>query len=320
VSTTRPASTFQAYTKNKEFAYTIHCHYITLRALVVQLLLMLQTSLLVGADEQQPSTTITTTSTTVVSTKWVVITSAAGSLVTYTTSTFATGSTVGIATIVGSTVDSTEIARPSGETLASADVNMAWEGRGFTDAVLNSTNQYRSQHEASALKWNQTLASYAQDHADGCEMKHTGGPYGENLAQGYATPTLAIDGWANEESDYNYEKRKFSNEVGHFTQLVWKNTTSVGCGAADCNDAGWLLFCEYWPPGNVIGEFGGNVGKLGQGENGEPGMSDVSTADVDGSDQSGDDQSDTGGSAGRSIGGRLLVALVAMSVFASLYA
>jgi uncharacterized protein YkwD len=53
---------------------------------------------------------------------------------------------------------------------------MAWEGRGFTDAVLNSTNQYRSQHEASALKWNKTLASYAQDHADGCEMKHTVSP------------------------------------------------------------------------------------------------------------------------------------------------
>ena len=63
----------------------------------------------------------------------------------------------------------------------------------------------------------------------------------------------------------------------------------------------------------MIGEFGGNVGKPGQGEDGEPGMSDVSTADVDG-------ESDTGGSAGKSVGGRLLVALVAMSVLAGLYA
>jgi hypothetical protein len=140
-----------------------------------------------------------------------------------------------------------------------------------------------------------------------------GGSYGENLAQGYTSPTLAIDGWANEESDYDYEKRKFTTEAGHFTQLVWKNTTSVGCGASDCGNDGWLLVCEYWPPGNVIGEFGGNVGKPGQGEDGEPGMSDVSTADVDG-------ESDTGGSAGKSVGGRLLVALVAMSVLAGLYA
>ena len=149
----------------------MHRDYITLRALAVQLLLfvLLQTSLLVGA-EQTPSITITTTSTTVVSTKWVVITSASGSLVTYTTSAFATGATVGITTIAGSVVESTVAAS---QTPALGGDNMAWEGQGFRDAVLNSTNQYRAQHEASALKWNQTLASYAQDHADSCEFKQT---------------------------------------------------------------------------------------------------------------------------------------------------
>jgi hypothetical protein len=153
-------------------AYTMHRDYITLRALVVQLLLLvlLQTSLVVGAEEPSPSTTITTTSTTVVSTKWVVITSSAGSLFTYTTSAFATGSTVGITTVAGSTVESTQA---SSQTPAPTGGKMAWQGQGFKDAVLNSTNQYRAQHEASAVKWNQTLASYAQDHADSCEFKHT---------------------------------------------------------------------------------------------------------------------------------------------------
>jgi len=137
-------------------------HYITLRALVVQLLLLvLQTSLLVAAEElsTSPSTTITTTSTTVVSTKWVVITSAAGSLVTYTASASPTGSIIGVTTIAGSDAKPTQA--------------MAWEGQGFKDALLNTTNQYRARHEANALKWNQTLASYAQDHADSCEFKHT---------------------------------------------------------------------------------------------------------------------------------------------------
>jgi uncharacterized protein YkwD len=150
----------------------MHRNYITLRALVVQLLLLvlLQTSLVVGTEEPSPSTTNTTTSTTVVSTKWVVITSASDSLVTYTTSAFATGSTVGITTIAGSTVESTAA---SSQTPAPGAGNMAWEGQGFRDAVLNSTNQYRALHEASAVKWNQTLASYAQNHADSCEFKHT---------------------------------------------------------------------------------------------------------------------------------------------------
>lgn len=124
------------------------------------------------------------------------------------------------------------------------------------------------------------------------------GSYGENLAQGYASPTLAIDSWADEESNYDYEKQKFSTNNGHFTQLVWKNSTAVSCGASDCGESGWLFVCEYNPAGNMIGEFGSNVGKAGQGEDGEPGL---------------------GGVAGKSVGGKLLVALVAASVFAGMY-
>ena len=40
---------------------------------------------------------------------------------------------------------------------------------------------------------------------------------------------------------------------------MWKNTTATGCGRADCNGTngivGWLVVCEYWPPGNVGGEY-----------------------------------------------------------------
>jgi hypothetical protein len=140
-----------------------------------------------------------------------------------------------------------------------------------------------------------------------------GGSYGENLAQGYTSPTLAIDGWANEESDYDYEKRKFTTEAGHFTQLVWKNTTAVGCGAADCDEVGWLLICEYSPRGNTIGAFGENVGKPGQGKGGEPGIGGSAGQEED---HKKDDES---GSDRRSAGAQLLVALVAMSVFAGLY-
>ena len=104
-----------------------------------------------------------------------------------------------------------------------------------------------------------------------------GGPYGETLAEGFGSPTLAVDGWAGEEKKYNYGKAQFSEQTGHFTQLVWQNTTKVGCGAVYCNsnkdDAafGWFLVCEYDPPGNVIGQFKSNVAK-GHGKNGEIGL------------------------------------------------
>lgn len=130
-----------------------------------------------------------------------------------------------------------------------------------------------------------------------------GGPNGENLAENFVTPTIAIDAWAGEESKYNYKKAEFSDAAGHFTQLVWKNTTTVGCGAMNCTNSdsnganGWYLVCEYDPPGNFIGQFKGNVAKPGEGKNGEPGM---------------------GAAAGRVAGngGKLVVALVATAALA----
>lgn len=54
--------------------------------------------------------------------------------------------------------------------------------------------------------------------------------------------------------------------TGHFSQLVWKSTTSVGCGRSACDGRGgvpgWLVVCEYWPAGNVEGEFGEEVGRV----------------------------------------------------------
>lgn len=39
----------------------------------------------------------------------------------------------------------------------------------------------------------------------------------------------------------------------------------MGCGRTDCDGqggvAGWLVVCEYWPAGNVEGEFGQEVGR-----------------------------------------------------------
>lgn len=59
--------------------------------------------------------------------------------------------------------------------------------------------------------------------------------------------------------------------AGHFTQLVWKSTTKLGCSMPICpqlfdkatgkkmaDKAGYLV-CNYQSPGNVQGQFGNNV-------------------------------------------------------------
>jgi hypothetical protein len=72
-----------------------------------------------------------------------------------------------------------------------------------------------------------------------------------------------VTGWGSEGQDYDFDDGGFSEETGHFTQLVWKETTSVGCGRVDCGDGdpsngeaeGWYVVCEYHPAGNVEGEY-----------------------------------------------------------------
>ncbi|KAF2967945.1 hypothetical protein GQX73_g5637 [Xylaria multiplex] len=129
----------------------------------------------------------------------------------------------------------------------------------FTSAVLNSTNVYREAHNASEVAWNETLEAFATSYLDkvgsDCKFAHSGGPYGENLAIGYANATASVEAWGDEARKYNFRRPGFSQATGHFTQLVWKSTTDVGCGRRLCGERGWYLVCEYWPRGNVIGAF-----------------------------------------------------------------
>ncbi|OAQ66760.1 SCP-like extracellular protein [Pochonia chlamydosporia 170] len=133
----------------------------------------------------------------------------------------------------------------------------------FTSAILNSTNFYRDQHNASAVSWNKTLASFAGAYLQksDCQFEHSGGPYGENLAEGYPNATASVEAWGNERDKYDFSDPQFGHDTGHFTQLVWKNTTAVGCDRRLCGEKGWYLVCEYWPRGNVVGQFGEEVGK-----------------------------------------------------------
>jgi len=136
------------------------------------------------------------------------------------------------------------------------------------DQYLSAHNYVRAQHDASDLTWSDALASSAQQWANGCQFKHSGGalgPLGENLAAGTGSGygiAAAIKSWTDEDSQYDPSNA----ETSHFTQVVWKGTTQVGCALQMCDGifnpsfgkASYYV-CEYFPQGNVLGEFGQNV-------------------------------------------------------------
>jgi hypothetical protein len=43
----------------------------------------------------------------------------------------------------------------------------------FKKAILNSTNTYRKQHNATSLAWNTTLAEFAENWGESCEFGHS---------------------------------------------------------------------------------------------------------------------------------------------------
>ncbi|KAG1465082.1 hypothetical protein G6F56_004953 [Rhizopus delemar] len=131
------------------------------------------------------------------------------------------------------------------------------------NTILRKHNTVRAKHHAPALKWNKKVAAYAQKWSNKCVFEHSYGGYGENLGLGWANwGQLIIDGWYDEYKDYNYSNPGFSDDAGHFTQVVWKNTTEIGCGVATCDNLGKgakLYTCSYDHMGNIDGLFATNV-------------------------------------------------------------
>lgn len=177
--------------------------------------------------------------------------SIASFLISYTSAQSATASTV---TIITSTVTD-RVAAPTTTSVQYSDDLI------FRTSILNSTNFFRWQHNASYIPWNISLAKYALNYAEECDWAHSHSKegYGENLARGYVDVTSAVDAWGYERDLYKFTPTDkvtgFDEKTGHFSQLVWKGTQSVGCGVFACNGkngiGGFMLVCEYYPAGNV---------------------------------------------------------------------
>jgi hypothetical protein len=141
---------------------------------------------------------------------------------------------------------------------------------GFDQRILVAHNHERASLGLEPLSWNPALAQSAQRWAD--HLASTGrfehapeNPYlpeGENLwagTKGYFSPEAMVDAWVR-------EKRYFRpgtfpdnsttgrvEDVGHYTQVVWRATSEVGCAQAASKSED-ILVCRYAEAGNYRGE------------------------------------------------------------------
>ncbi|MCL7041053.1 hypothetical protein MKW94_021078 [Papaver nudicaule] len=125
---------------------------------------------------------------------------------------------------------------------------------------LDAHNAARAEVNVGPLVWDNNVAAYAANYANqragDCNLIHSGGPYGENLAgsSGNLAIGRAVSLWVSEKSQYDYQSNSCQGVCGHYTQVVWRNSVRLGCASVTCNNGGTFVICSYDPPGNFRGQ------------------------------------------------------------------
>ncbi|HLY05892.1 MAG TPA: CAP domain-containing protein [Rhizomicrobium sp.] len=134
--------------------------------------------------------------------------------------------------------------------------------------LLAAQNKYRAELGEPSLVWSDKLAEAAQSWAEHLAnevhaIKHSGAmATGENIATwpaGHATLTRLVKIWGDEKQyfvDAVFPDVSRTGDwlvVSHYSQLVWRKTTDVGCGFATGGGQDYLV-CQYNPMGNFNGE------------------------------------------------------------------
>ncbi len=136
--------------------------------------------------------------------------------------------------------------------------------------LLAVHNRERAQTGAAPLAWDPALARSAAAYGPALarlgKLAHSTPAarpgQGENLWMGtrgaYELEEMA-GSWAAEKRLFrpgtfpDVVRRGKWPDVAHYTQMIWKGTTRLGC-AVHSSDKWDFLICRYSPPGNVVGQ------------------------------------------------------------------
>jgi len=141
----------------------------------------------------------------------------------------------------------------------------------FAARMLAAHNRERAAIGVPALGWDAKLAADAAEWAAHLSARNrlahapdegAAAQEGENLWAGTANRfglEAMVQLWIDEKRDFkpgtfpNNSRSGDIEAVGHYTQLVWRATTKVGCALAHGRQLD-VLVCRYANPGNVMGD------------------------------------------------------------------
>lgn len=144
-------------------------------------------------------------------------------------------STCALSAAATSPSSSSSTPAPTGGSSSSSNLDAPY---GAISDILKAHNAARATHGANPLTWSSSLTSLAKSWADKCVWQHGGANgAGQNLAAAGGTGGSAsqtgqqvVDAWMSEEAQYDPNNPTYS----HFTQVVWKSTTQLGCWQSSC--------------------------------------------------------------------------------------
>ncbi|CAH8546826.1 unnamed protein product [Schistosoma turkestanicum] len=137
------------------------------------------------------------------------------------------------------------------------------------DYLLKTHNQIRSsvsackiagQPKARGLKkliWDGQLALKAAALSNTCYFRFSNVTtpkfkyVGQNIAA-YASVEIAMNEWFQEYQDYDFKRNTCKSSCGNYIQIVWQETTHIGCGVTYCPKTkrfpyGVFVVCNYGP-------------------------------------------------------------------------
>lgn len=151
------------------------------------------------------------------------------------------------------------------------------------EGTVAAHNAARAEVGVGPLRWDPSLAAIAEAWVRQCRdvldprglVDHNAGrsvgyptSVGENIygSMGTASGVSAVARWVGEKVNYHHDTNSCESSCGpggnqpcvcgHYTQVVWRNTTRVGCARHSCPGLtyGNTVVCNYAPAGNVSGQ------------------------------------------------------------------